>query len=156
AASETPALVPLTPAVSFAPQGGMAQLTCALDMPAPAPTSVALSVEPSTGFATVPPTVTIAQDQVSATFSLSLSSSAADAGTVYATLGAAMQSATVYAVPPATSHVVISEVGPSGPGGATDEFVELYNPTSQPVDISFWKLQYKSYSGAAYLTAPLF
>src|SRR5581483_836915 len=40
--------------------------------------------------------------------------------------------------------------------GAGDEFIELYNPTSQAGDISFWKLQYKSAAGAAYLAADIF
>ncbi|HYI00759.1 amidohydrolase family protein [Hyalangium sp.] len=48
------------------------------------------------------------------------------------------------------SHLVISEVAVQGPGGANDEFVELYNPTNQDIDITNWKLQYKSVSGATY------
>jgi parallel beta-helix repeat protein len=35
-------------------------------------------------------------------------------------------------------HVVISEFTTRGPGGSTDEFVELYNPTNESVDISSW------------------
>ena len=31
-----------------------------------------------------------------------------------------------------------------GSASASDEFIELYNPASQPVDISGWKLQYKT------------
>jgi hypothetical protein len=37
-------------------------------------------------------------------------------------------------------HVVISEFSTRGPGGSTDEFVELYNPTDEPVDISGWAI----------------
>jgi hypothetical protein len=39
-------------------------------------------------------------------------------------------------------HVVISEIRTRGIGGANDEFVELYNPTSKPVTLdSSWTLQ---------------
>jgi phosphatidylserine/phosphatidylglycerophosphate/cardiolipin synthase-like enzyme/predicted extracellular nuclease len=47
----------------------------------------------------------------------------------------------------AATHVVISEFATRGLSSATDEFVELYNPTSSAIDISGWKLQYKSASG---------
>src|SRR5215217_4426568 len=36
--------------------------------------------------------------------------------------------------------VVISEFRTRGPGGATDEFIELYNPTSSPVSVGGWKV----------------
>ncbi|MBI2278615.1 MAG: lamin tail domain-containing protein [Candidatus Brennerbacteria bacterium] len=39
------------------------------------------------------------------------------------------------------SHVVISEVQVAG-ADAGDEFIELYNPTDQAVDMSGWSLQY--------------
>ena len=40
------------------------------------------------------------------------------------------------------THVVISEFATRGPAGATDEFVELYNPTSSAVSIAGWKVDY--------------
>jgi phosphatidylserine/phosphatidylglycerophosphate/cardiolipin synthase-like enzyme len=49
-----------------------------------------------------------------------------------------------------TNHVVISEFATRGPSAATDEFIELYNPTNSPIDISGWKLQYKSASGTTW------
>jgi cysteine-rich repeat protein len=48
------------------------------------------------------------------------------------------------------NHVVISEVAVAGPAGANDEYVELYNPTDQDIDITNWKLQYKPGSGSTY------
>jgi hypothetical protein len=55
--------------------------------------------------------------------------------------------------PGIANHVVISEFAPTGPSGANDEFIELYNPTNADVDISNWKLQYKSATGNTYNTA---
>ncbi len=38
--------------------------------------------------------------------------------------------------------VVVSELAAAGPGGAGDEFVELYNGSDQPVPVGGWFLQY--------------
>ncbi len=45
------------------------------------------------------------------------------------------------------NHIIITEFITHGSGGAADEFVEIYNPTSTAVDIGGWKLQYKSATG---------
>lgn len=37
-------------------------------------------------------------------------------------------------------HIVISEWTSRGPGGSTDEFLELYNPTDESVDVSGWAI----------------
>lgn len=51
-----------------------------------------------------------------------------------------------------TDHLVISEVRSRGAGGGTDEFVEIHNPTSQPVTLdSTWTLDARSHSGASYV-----
>ncbi|BCM92523.1 hypothetical protein IAD21_04405 [Abditibacteriota bacterium] len=42
--------------------------------------------------------------------------------------------------PPAATGVVISEFRLSGPGGSSDEFIELANPTGNAVDLSGWSL----------------
>jgi len=55
-----------------------------------------------------------------------------------------------------STSIVISEFRVRGPNGGNDEFIELYNPTALPIDLSFHRLQYKSVAGAAYLTADLF
>ncbi|MDP2708998.1 MAG: lamin tail domain-containing protein, partial [bacterium] len=44
-------------------------------------------------------------------------------------------------------HLVISEFATRGSAGAYDEFVELYNPTGEDVDLISWKLQTKSAEG---------
>ncbi|MDP3985673.1 MAG: lamin tail domain-containing protein, partial [bacterium] len=46
------------------------------------------------------------------------------------------------------SHIVISEVKLAG-ATATDEFVELYNPTDAPINLEHYKLQKRTASGSA-------
>jgi uncharacterized protein len=46
-----------------------------------------------------------------------------------------------------SSTVVISEFRVRGPNGGSDEFVELYNLSGSPVDISGWKLQGSNNAG---------
>lgn len=51
------------------------------------------------------------------------------------------------------THVVISEIyGGGGNAGAPykNDYVELYNPTSSPVDISNWSIQYTSANGTTW------
>jgi len=48
----------------------------------------------------------------------------------------------------AATHVVISQVQISG-ANENDEFVELYNPTSNPIDLSGWRLRRESSSGGS-------
>lgn len=47
-----------------------------------------------------------------------------------------------------TGKVVINELMTRGTAGATQEFVELYNPGSCAVSLGGWKLAYKSKAGA--------
>jgi hypothetical protein len=52
------------------------------------------------------------------------------------------------------NHIVISEFASRGTDGVTvsdtDEFIEFYNPTTAPVDISGWKVQHMPGNGPAY------
>ncbi|MBX7113722.1 MAG: DUF4215 domain-containing protein [Myxococcaceae bacterium] len=148
--AETPKLVSLTPATGSVLPGGMLTLTATLDLPAPTDTVVTLALSPATGFGAVPAMVTIPANQVSATFILAADPMAMGMGTVSATLGAATLTSQVGVQLVTTQHLVLSEVAVKGPGGASDEFVELYNPTAAPIDISLWKIQYKSAAGAFY------
>jgi hypothetical protein len=45
-------------------------------------------------------------------------------------------------------HVVISEVQSASADDAAQEFVELYNPTTETVDLTGWVLEYKSAASA--------
>lgn len=49
-----------------------------------------------------------------------------------------------------TNHIVISEFATRGPASALDEFVELYNPTDNPISIAGWRIQYKSATGTTW------
>ena len=149
--TDVPTLVSLTPAMAAAVPGGKAALKVEVDLPVAADTAVALAIVPASGVGTVPSTVTILQDKTAATFDFTADAMANGMATVTATLGGGTPVSTLVRVTLATTnHVVISEVGPKGPAGASDEFVELYNPTGASVDIGGWKLQYKSAAGTTY------
>lgn len=47
----------------------------------------------------------------------------------------------------AGSNIVISEFRTGGLGGGNDEFVELYNPTSTPIDIGNWEIHGSNNAG---------
>src|SRR5260221_4913121 len=52
-----------------------------------------------------------------------------------------------------SQNVVISEIyGGGGNSGATykNDFIELYNPTSSPVSLSGWSVQYASAAGTSW------
>jgi hypothetical protein len=101
---------------------------------------------------TVPATVTVPANQTQATFAFTAIAGMNGTSVVTVTLGASMASATVTVqASTAANHLVISELQVAG-ATAGDEFVELYNPTNAAVDISGWKLQYKSAAGATYGT----
>ena len=51
------------------------------------------------------------------------------------------------------NHIVISEVyGGGGNSGSTykNDFIELYNPTSSPINVTGWSVQYSSSTGSAW------
>lgn len=71
----------------------------------------------------------------------------------------AVPATAAYAAPAATEdgpdagHVVISEaylVGGSSGQPYRNKFVELYNPTDEPVSVDGWSVQYKSATGASF------
>lgn len=150
APAEPATLVALEPAVGGVPAGGKLTLTVRMDLPPPGDTAVTLSVSPPSGFATVPASVTVPANQLSQAFELLADPAAQGSGTVTAQLGSVSLDATVNILPPGADHLVISELAVQGTGGANDEFVELYNPTSAAVSLGGWKLQYMSATGSSY------
>ncbi len=154
-AAEVAVLASLTPAAAGLSPGGKVALTARLDIPAAVDTVVTIAVMPST-FGTAPTMVTIPADQVEVSFDVTADPAATGMGTVTATLGTDVKTSTLTIQAVNTNHLVISEVAVRGQvdGGTavanSDEFIELYNPTGLPVDVSGWKLQYKSAAGANY------
>lgn len=64
----------------------------------------------------------------------------------------------VYTLPPRAfaannSDLVISQVEVSGSGGASDEFIELFNPTGEAISLNGWSIQYKTATGNFPLTS---
>ncbi len=51
--------------------------------------------------------------------------------------------------------LVISELGAAGPGGADDEFLELYNPSNQSVSVAGWVLHYRSATGTSWAVSTI-
>ncbi len=54
---------------------------------------------------------------------------------------------TVAAEPPALTSLLITEVQTGANGSASNEFVEIYNPTDQPTNIGGWQLRYVNAGG---------
>ncbi len=149
-ALEPSRLVALSPATAAGVPGGTVRFTVALDVPAAAQVDVTLALAADAGFGTLPSTATVAVDQVQAGFDLALDAQASGAATVTASYGSDAFSAQVTAQLIGTDHVVISELAGKGPANTDDEFVELYNPTAQAVDVSGWRLEYRSATGASW------
>lgn len=64
-----------------------------------------------------------------------------------ATLAASTLLLAVLSAAPASAAMVISEFRTRGPAGGNDEFVEIWNNTANPTDISGWKLNGSNNSG---------
>ena len=113
------------------------------------------SATPGTGISTV--TVTAGQTSATATFTVNVQGGFSGTATFTASLSDNVNAAVNQTVnigvtppPPPANHVVISQVyGGGGNSGATyqNDYVELYNPTASPVNITGWSLQYASATG---------
>ncbi len=120
------------PSVAVGPQG-MVSLTVYLDIPAdmPAGNTVSLALAPGT-FGTVPATVQVAADQVSAAFTFS-AGAMIGTETVTASLNGSMASATIDIV--MGGGIIINEVNYDDVGFDDGEFVEILNTTGAAVDL---------------------
>jgi len=151
--AEVPTAVAVTPVTSTAIVGKAVTMTVELDLPAPAGgTTVNLAVAPTTS-GTLPASVTVAEGQLTATFTYT--PSAAGAATITATMGTVTGSATVTGVASA-SGLIINEVDYDNVGTDTAEYVELYNSSSAAISLTGYKLVFVNGSGGAvYLTVDL-
>jgi hypothetical protein len=137
--TEVPTLASLTPGSLTLAPGGTGTFTVTVDLPAPAGgTDVTLAVAPANA-GTLPPAVTIPAGQTSATFDYT-DGGVVQSATVSATLGATTLTSTVDVVA-VTGGLVINEVDYDqivNPDGM--EFVEIYNGTGAPVDLTGYAL----------------
>jgi cysteine-rich repeat protein len=151
--TDVPTTVSITPASAAIAASATASFTVSLDLPAPAGgTTVALSVAPTTA-GTLPASVTIAEGQMSASFSY-VDTSAASA-TITATFGSSTANATIAI---AMGGLVINEIDYDQVGSDAAEFIEIYNGTGAPVNLVGYKLVLVNGStmpGAVYNTIDL-
>jgi hypothetical protein len=70
----------------------------------------------------------------------------AGSATITASLGMANPATMKATVTTATCHPVINELSPGSAASATAEWVEIYNPCKDPVDVSTWTLVYRGAS----------
>jgi hypothetical protein len=52
--------------------------------------------------------------------------------------------------------LVISELAAAGPGGASDELVELYNPSAQAIPVGGWSVQYAAATSTSWVSRGVF
>ncbi len=132
-ATEVPRLSSLTPAMSTASLGATTTLTVTLDIPAPpGGTPVMLA---STAGGTLPAMVLVPAGALTADVVFTAGSAVATA-TVTATLGADTRTAMVSVVEAPSGGLVINEVDYDQVGTDNGEFVEIFNGTLAPIDLS--------------------
>ena len=126
-ATEVPVLTSLTPLLPTVRIDGMATFTVTLNLPAPVGGTTVLLASGTGG--TVPATVLIPADALSATFTFTAGAAVATVH-VSATLDLAVfgTDVSVVAAPPA--DLVINEVDYDQVGTDTTEFIEIYNPSA--------------------------
>jgi large repetitive protein len=133
--SELPSLTALTTATPTIAPGSTVTLTATLDIPAPTGgTVVNLALAPANAGTLSATTLIVLADQLTATFDVTLSSSA----TVTATLGASVVSTSISAA--GLVGLVISEIDYDNVGTDSAEFVEIYNPGSTAQALSGYQL----------------
>ncbi|MEZ4360816.1 MAG: lamin tail domain-containing protein [Kofleriaceae bacterium] len=133
-AAEAPTAVALTPATATVPPDGSVSLTATLDVPAPAGGSVVtLAVTPA-GAGTTPASVTVAENQLSATFAFT-AGAATGAATVTATFNASSATAAI-SIAATPAGLIINEIDYDQVGSDNAEYIELYNGTNAAIDLT--------------------
>jgi large repetitive protein len=130
---EMPNASAISPPLAIVPPLGMTTLQVLLDIPAgPGGANVTLGLAPNM-YGSVPASVLVPADQLSAAFDFTAFGTSG-AETVTATLGSGMPTATVQVQ--AGGGLVINEVDYDQVGTDFDEFVEIYNSTPNPIDLT--------------------
>ncbi|EYF05541.1 DUF4215 domain-containing protein [Chondromyces apiculatus] len=136
--SDQPMLTSLTPPTASVAPGGSVTLQITLDLPAPAGgIAVPVTVTPA-GAGTVPATVMVPAGQVVATFDY-VDGGVEPSVTVTASLDAMTFSSAITVVA-SVGGLVINEVDYDQVGADGAEFVEIYNGTSAPIDLTPYSL----------------
>ncbi|HVV88776.1 MAG TPA: thrombospondin type 3 repeat-containing protein [Kofleriaceae bacterium] len=129
-----PSTVTLSPASASTTTGGTVHLTVTLDLPAPpGGTMVTLSQQPGDA-GTIPAMVTVAEDHQSVSFDY-VDGGTAQSATVTATLGGSTSSSMI-TISAVQAHLVINEVDYDQVGTDNAEYVEIYNPGTQPASLA--------------------
>lgn len=142
-----PALSDFTPHSVTTGPGSNVTLTVTLS-PTPAQDTVVTLSVPTPFFTTSPTSVTVPAGSATATVPLTIGATATGTAQVSATLGGTTLQAQVTSA--GATHVVISEISAGNTGNSRDEFIELYNPTGNPVDLTGWTVQYRAATGTSY------
>lgn len=154
-AAETPRLVSLSPASGVITINKTRTYTVGVDFPSSSGCELLLSADAGS----LPASVTIPQDQLTASFIYTAGTVAATA-TISAQLGTDTPLlATAHIVEPRPldgTHLVLNEIDYDQPGTDYTEFVEIYNPTPDSVSLANLALVFINGSNnAEYLRVPL-
>ncbi|RKH36840.1 lamin tail domain-containing protein [Corallococcus sicarius] len=148
-------LASLTPDVVTVSAGKTQVFTVTLDRKAPVGgATVDLALTPSDVGAISPSAVVVVpagQTTATVTFTAAATEGAGQLTASYA--GVSKQAAITVKVVIGADHVVISEIAGQGLTVNGDDFIELYNPTDADVDISGWKVLYRTASTTSSTTA---
>lgn len=145
--TEPPTALTLTPTSSTINPGATVTYTVALNLPAPVGGAVVNLTQAPAAAGTLPASVNVAANQMSATFSFVDGSTAAGT-TITASYNAATATARINVIEP-PSGLVINEIDYDQPGTDMDEFVEIYNGTGAAVDFTNLAIAFVNGSTAA-------
>ncbi|WP_223642019.1 lamin tail domain-containing protein [Corallococcus sp. EGB] len=136
-------LASVTPGAASVTVGKTQTFTVNLDRKAPVGGAVVdVAFTPSAQGSLSASTVTVPEGQTSATVVFTATQTPGSGQLTASYQGVTQQAAVTVAA--AQGHVVISEFCGGTTANASDEFVELYNPTDVDVDMTGWKLQYRA------------
>ncbi|MHA7627905.1 amidohydrolase family protein [Corallococcus sp. M7] len=138
-------LASVTPGTATVTVGTTQTFTVTLDRKAPAGgAAVDVAFTPSELGSLSASTVTVPEGQTTATVVFTATETTGDGQLTASYQGVTKQAAvTVAAV---QGHVVISEIAGQGVSVNADDYIELYNPTDADVNITGWKLLYRTAS----------